>query len=138
MAAIQKLVHIAVNWGSITGYSGTQTVVSLGFWDSASGGEFLGCGPTGSPIPLTAPDSVNFAIDAIKIKLQGGSGSVMGDGFAKRSLDAEFGAGLHGTIYAGLLLANPAGDGTGGTEFAGGTYARIGITDNSTNFPAAA
>lgn len=37
----------------------------------------------------------------------------------------------------GLSVTTPADDGTGFTEPAGGAYARIGIVNNATNFPAA-
>lgn len=36
------------------------------------------------------------------------------------------------------MKTTPAGDGSGGTEVSGGSYARVSFTDNSTMFPAAA
>lgn len=45
-----------------------------------------------------------------------------------------------GTVYLGLYSTAPTGYGTGGTEFDGTTepgYARVAVTNNSTNFPAA-
>lgn len=44
-------------------------------------------------------------------------------------------AGLN-TLQLALYTTSP-GDATGGTEATGGGYARINITNNSTNFPAA-
>lgn len=41
------------------------------------------------------------------------------------------------TVYAALFTAAPSDSG-GGTEVSGGSYARKDITNNSTNFPAAA
>lgn len=41
------------------------------------------------------------------------------------------------TLYFGLFTVAPADDGTGGTEVTGGSYARVSVTNNSTNFPAA-
>lgn len=137
MADATKLVHIAVNWGSITGYSGTKTVAGLGFYTASTAGTLIGAGPLGASVPLNDPDAINFAIDAIKMKIKGGSGSVIGDQWAKDILDAKFGSGSPATVYAALLLTLPLGDGTGGTEFSGGTYARIAVTNNNTNFPAA-
>lgn len=40
------------------------------------------------------------------------------------------------TLYFALYTAAPT-DAGGGTEVTGGSYARIGVTNNSTNFPAA-
>lgn len=43
-----------------------------------------------------------------------------------------------GTIYVALFTVAPTADaGTGGTEVTGGAYARVGVTNNTTNFPAA-
>jgi hypothetical protein len=43
-----------------------------------------------------------------------------------------------GTVYFGLYSTTPTGLGTGGTEFDGTTepgYARVSVTNNTTNFP---
>lgn len=60
--------------------------------------------------------------------------------FAERKvLDAEFGAsslGAPATWYVGLFTAAPS-DAGGGTEVATGSYARVGVTNNSTQWPAA-
>lgn len=53
-------------------------------------------------------------------------------------LDLIFGATAYsvpGTIYAALFTTCPIDDGTGGTEVSGGSYARVAITNNTTNFP---
>jgi hypothetical protein len=42
------------------------------------------------------------------------------------------------TWYLGLSTTAPNEDGTGFTEPTGGSYARVAVTNNSTNFPAAA
>lgn len=43
------------------------------------------------------------------------------------------------TVYVGLYTAAPSEpDGTGGTEVAGNGYARVSVTNDATNFPAAA
>jgi hypothetical protein len=54
-------------------------------------------------------------------------------------LDHVFGNAAYSapaTIYVGLFTAAPT-DAGGGTECTGGSYARIGVTNNATNFPAA-
>src|SRR5574342_684550 len=38
--------------------------------------------------------------------------------------------------YLGLLTVTPGDDGTGGTEVSTGSYARVAILNNSTNWPA--
>jgi hypothetical protein len=40
------------------------------------------------------------------------------------------------TLYAALYTAAPSDSG-GGTEVSGGSYARVAVTNNTTNFPAA-
>lgn len=55
-------------------------------------------------------------------------------------LNNEYGAsaaGTDATKYAGLFTTVPADDGTGGVEVTGGSYARVGVTNNLTNFPSA-
>lgn len=39
------------------------------------------------------------------------------------------------TLYFALFTSMPSADGTGGTEVAGGAYARVAVTNNQTNFP---
>ena len=54
-------------------------------------------------------------------------------------LDHVFGAAAFtapATLYAAAYTANPSDSG-GGTEATGGSYARVSITNNATNFPAA-
>ena len=53
-------------------------------------------------------------------------------------LDADFGSGTPATWYLAAFLTMPGNDGTGYVEPSGGSYARLAITNNSTNFPAAA
>lgn len=55
--------------------------------------------------------------------------------------DSQFGGGATtwapATWYLALSTTTPANDGTGFTEPVGGNYARVPITNNATNFPAA-
>lgn len=54
-------------------------------------------------------------------------------------LDHVFGAATYtppATIYFSLFTAAPT-DAGGGTECTGGSYARVAVTNNATNFPAA-
>ena len=54
-------------------------------------------------------------------------------------LDHVFGAAAYtapATLYAALYTATPSDTG-GGTEVTGGSYARVAVTNNATNFPAA-
>lgn len=63
------------------------------------------------------------------------------DSEANALLDYKFGAGANdlapATYYVGLSLTTPAADGTNITEPSGGSYARVAVTNNSTNWPAA-
>lgn len=54
-------------------------------------------------------------------------------------LDHVFGAASYSapaTLYFALFTATPS-DAGGGTEATGGSYARVAVTNNATNFPAA-
>lgn len=55
--------------------------------------------------------------------------------------DSQFGAGATGsapaTWYIGLSIVVPNDDGTGFVEPSGGAYARVVVTNNTTNWPAA-
>lgn len=52
-------------------------------------------------------------------------------------LDAIFGSGTPVTWYVGLTKTTPNDDGTNFTEHVGGAYARVAVTNNTTNWPAA-
>lgn len=55
--------------------------------------------------------------------------------------NSQFGSGATtyspATWYLGLSTTTPNDDGTGFTEPSGGSYARVAVTNNTTNFPAA-
>jgi len=54
-------------------------------------------------------------------------------------LDHVFGNAAYtapATLYVALFTATPS-DAGGGTEVSGGSYARVAVTNNATNFPAA-
>lgn len=55
--------------------------------------------------------------------------------------DSQFGGGATtwapATWYLGLSTTTPNDDGSNFTEPSGGSYARVAVTNNSTNFPAA-
>lgn len=51
--------------------------------------------------------------------------------------DNQFGSGTPATWFLGLSTTTPNDDGSGFTEPAIGAYARVSVTNNVTNFPAA-
>ncbi len=61
-----------------------------------------------------------------------------GTGVSNQTLDAWLGSTTlgPGTVYVALFTAAPTAAG-GGTEVSGGGYARVAVTNNATNFPAA-
>lgn len=61
--------------------------------------------------------------------------ATISDSKAHEYLDSQFGSGTPATWYIGLFTSMPNDAGTGGTEVAGGAYARSAITNNETNFP---
>lgn len=62
------------------------------------------------------------------------------DGTELRILNKEFGAVDYtpdANLFAGLFTVVPADDGTGGTEATGGSYARVSVANDATQFPSA-
>ena len=57
------------------------------------------------------------------------------DSDAEAILNGFFGSGTPATLYIGILTAVPSNDGTGYTECSMTGYARVTMTNNSTNFP---
>jgi hypothetical protein len=57
---------------------------------------------------------------------------------SNRDLDYNLGNGTPATFYLALYTTLPDANGVGGVEVSGGSYARLSITNNTTNFPAAA
>lgn len=63
---------------------------------------------------------------------------MISEAYANDLLDQLYGSGTPATLYIGLFTDTPDPDGTGGTEVTGGSYARKAVTNNNTNWPAAA
>jgi hypothetical protein len=66
---------------------------------------------------------------------------IISDSLAHSLLGLVFGATAYSpaaTLYFALVTSAPADDGSGYTEVAGGSYARVAKTNNTTNFPAPA
>ncbi|NIQ91004.1 MAG: hypothetical protein GWM98_04640 [Nitrospinaceae bacterium] len=63
-----------------------------------------------------------------------------GDYLENEVLDHVFGADSYSppaSLYVGLSSTDPGDDGSGITEPSGGAYARVEVTNNTTNWPAA-
>jgi hypothetical protein len=59
---------------------------------------------------------------------------------ANKALDRLLSAAAYtpdATLYVALFTVLPTAAGTGGTEVTGGSYARVAVTNDATNFPAA-
>lgn len=57
------------------------------------------------------------------------------DSDAEAILNGFFGSGTPATLYLGIILSAPGNDGTGYTECSMTGYARVTVTNNTTNFP---
>lgn len=137
MAIATKTTGTAIDWGTLTGHSGTATVVGVALYDALTVGVLKFAATINTPRPVLSGDSFKVVAGALVFTLAGVSGGVIGDVLAKAVLDACMGATTlgPGTYYAALMTAMPTGAG-GGTEFPGsGNYARIAVTNNATNFP---
>jgi hypothetical protein len=66
--------------------------------------------------------------------------SSFGNFLENELLDHVFGAAAYSapaTLYLALSTSDPTDDGSGISEPSGGSYARLGVANNLTNFPAA-
>ena len=66
--------------------------------------------------------------------------SSFGNYLENELLDHVFGAAAYSapaTLYLALSTSDPTDDGSGISEPSGGSYARLGVANNLTNFPAA-
>jgi hypothetical protein len=86
--------------------------------------------------------SLPWLLALLSVLLFGTITTGFGNTFCQRVLDAMMGAGANPTItipatwYAALFTTDPTDDdGTSLVEVTGGSYARVAVTNNSTNFP---
>lgn len=56
---------------------------------------------------------------------------------ARTIADQQFGGGSPGTWYVGLAVTEPSDDGANFVEPTGGSYARVAVTNNATNWQTA-
>lgn len=144
MATATTKLATALNFGTLSGHTGTIQVSHIALYDAATAGVLKAWARVGGTTPYTIPVSpgsaLNFPANTLSFRVIGGNGSGIGDALALAIADAVFGHTTlgPGTFYAALMSAPPTGAG-GGTEFSNaGTYVRIAITNNTTNFPGAA
>ncbi len=111
------------------------TVTHFGIRDASSGGNLLAWGALTSSALVDTGDTISFDEGGLAISLGGAFGTSVRSGL----LDLAF-AGLSyarpSTVYAALYTSPPSASG-GGTEVATGSYARVAIPNNGSNFPSA-
>ena len=66
--------------------------------------------------------------------MSGGKGNYINNGLLNAVLNHAAMVALPSTVYVALFTANPT-DAGGGTEVTGGSYARVAVVANTTNFP---
>lgn len=123
-----------ISFAAATGSWGTVT--HWGIFDASSGGNLLAWGAMDSSQAVASGDTASFAIGALVINM---ADTVFGDTWRNAVLNLAFGGTSYArpaTVYAALFTASPTSAG-GGTEVYGGSYARVAVTNNSTNFPSA-
>ena len=133
--ARQALTFAAASAGSIaTSASATfapldsaeaNTVFGWGIFDASSAGNLLFYGNVATPIQVAA--NTNLVIDAGAITISRPTGSAMTEYLTNAWLDKVLrnqAFSAPAAVYLGMLTVAPDDDGTGGTEVAGGGYAR--------------
>lgn len=145
MATATAKLATVLNFGTLSGHTGTIQVAAVGLYDSITyGGGVLKAvarvgGTTPYTIPISPGSSLSFPINSLVFRLLGANGGYIGDALALAVHNAIFGTTVLGpaNFYAGLFSVSPTGAG-GGTEFPNtGTYVRILIANNLTNFTGA-
>lgn len=114
--------------GTPTG-GGWGTVVGFGLYDASSGGNFLGYYDLGTPKNCVAGKRVKILAGQMTLST---SGAWVAASLGNKVLDHLLGGPDYtpsATLYYGLLAS--------ATELTGNGYARIAVTNNTTNFPAA-
>ena len=66
--------------------------------------------------------------------MAGGKGNYLDNGLLNTVFNGAAMVALPATLYVALFTANPT-DAGGGTEVTGGSYARVAVTANTTNWP---
>jgi hypothetical protein len=120
----------ATAWGVITHF---------GIFDAATGGNLLAWAALTTSRTLATGDTSSFAIGALTVSLTS-SGLALGDNSRNGLLNLAFGGAAYTrptTLYAGAFTSPQTSPTGGGTEVTGGSYARVAVTNNATNFPAA-
>lgn len=127
----------SIAFAAATGaWSASANMTHFGIFDALSGGNLLAWGVIETPFAVANTDTPTIAVGALTFAFTG----TFADNARNGLLDLAFGAQTYtrpSSVYAALLTAPPGYTG-GGTEVAGGSYIRTTITNNATNFPAAA
>lgn len=134
-----KTNAIDVTFAAASGELGYVT--HWGIADAASGGNLLASGPLSEPQYVADTEILQFDAGDLSITFTAGV-SGLSDYCLHKLLDLMFGAQSFtapGTIYVAACMRPVASSDTGSTiiEPSTGGYARVGITNNATNFPAA-
>lgn len=114
--------------------SAAANMTHVGLYDASSGGNLLMWAAVDTPAAIASGDTPTFATGALQFELKGAFGTSVRNGL----LDLVLGANSYSrpaSVYAALFTAAPSESG-GGTEVSGGSYARVTIANNNTNFPA--
>lgn len=120
------------NFPTATGDWGTVTHFAI--FDASSGGYMLYYGALSASRIINAGDTARFSAGDLTVTLTSGS-----DYFDAKAGDFILGGGTFSpsaTVYIGLHTANPTEDGLTG-EVSGGSYARVALANNTTNWPGA-
>lgn len=132
-----KANGIALTFPTASG-AGWGTVTHFGIFDAASGGNLLAWAALTSSRAVASGDDSNFAINALTLTFTS-SGLAFGDNARNGLLNLAFGGTSYSrpsTLYVGAFTSAQSSPSGGGTEVTGGSYARVAVTNNPTNFPA--
>lgn len=108
--------------------SGTETLTGVGIWDASTSGNLLGLFLPSSNLVTASGKRVKVPAGTLTLTLTGEWETTLENAL----LDHVFGGGDYtplATVYYGLISS-------GTTELSGNGYARVGATNNTTNFPA--
>lgn len=111
-------------------------VQALAVFDSPSSGNMLVYFPLASPINITIGDAMRIPVGSLQVQFTAGGLSNYVKNALLNQLFGNVPFNVITSLYVAYATSSPT-DALAGTEPSGNGYARVGVTNNSNNFPIA-
>jgi hypothetical protein len=135
-ASAAKKNGAALTWSAFSAALGV--LAGIGLYDASTAGKLIAWALLNSSVSGASGQGFEVPANGLAFTL---TGDLHPTNLANKLLDHALGGSDYtrlATVYPGLFTTMPGADGTGFVEASGGGYGRLTVTNNSTNFPAAA